>query len=611
MKTKRLLIPLGLVILAFVAGRFTVKSAGEDPRGANGDAAGLAAQATAWTCSMHPQIRQPSQGDCPICGMDLIPLTRGDDDPGPRAMRMSPSAMALADIETAVVERMPVERETRLVGRLYVDETRERSLTARFPARVEELFVNFEGVVVNQGDHLALVYSPELFAAQSELLTAYRHDPAGVIARAAREKLRLWDLLPGQIDQIIQRNSARERVELKAPIGGVVMRKHIKEGDYLQTGEVLFQIADLDALWLLMEAYESDLPWLRYGQTVSFSVEAFPGESFAGTIAFIAPEVDRTTRTVQVRVNVPNPDGRLKPGMFARGVVRTMLAADGRVRDPDLAGKWISPMHPEVVKDAPGVCDVCGMDLVPAAALGYVDAENSEAPLVVPASAVLRTGKRAVVYTRLPDDDAPVFEGREVTLGARAGDRFIVLEGLAEGEVVVSHGAFKIDSAMQIVAKPSMMNPEPDAPAAIRIELSGDLAKQLLPGYLALHAALAGDQFEPARAAVESMMELSGHQGEPGRLFHAMLNAKDLDGIRRPFFEQLSNAMIEAVQGHPSPDGVLYIMHCPMVYDDRGASWLQDEEELLNPYFGASMLYCGTTEEILGAGGHGDDHHER
>ena len=410
---------------------------------------------------MHPQIQQPEPGDCPICGMDLIPLESDSGaDLGPREMSMSKASRALADIQTSEVIREYPEAEIRLVGKLEYDETREKSLTARFPARIDELFVNFTGIRVKKGEHLAKVYSPDLQTAQRELLTSYRADPNSSITRAAKEKLRLWDLMPEQIEAIIESGEAKDHFVLKAPLGGVVVAKHVKEGDYLKTGEPLFKIVDLSELWAYLDAYESDLPWLRFGQDVAFTVESFPGETFHGQISFIEPEVDRKTRTIPIRVNVPNTDGKLKPGMFVRGVVQSRIAEDGQVYAPEFAGKWISPMHPEVVKDGPGQCDVCGMDLVPAEELGYVASEKQSAPLVVPTSAVLRTGKRAVVYVEKPDTERPTYEGREIVLGPRAGDYFLVTSGLDAGERVVTNGAFKIDSALQIQAKPSMMNPD-------------------------------------------------------------------------------------------------------------------------------------------------------
>ncbi|GAF96407.1 unnamed protein product, partial [marine sediment metagenome] len=229
----------------------------------------------------------------------------------------------------------------------------------------------------------------------------------------------------------------------------------------VETGTKIYTIADLSQVWVQLDAYESDLAWLRYGQQVEFTTETYPGEIFKGRITFINPVLDEDTRTVKVRVNVPNPDQKLKPGMFVRAQVRSQLAAGGQVFDASLIGKWISPMHPEIVKDGPGKCDICGMDLVPAEELGYpIPKRAPEAPLVIPSTAPLITGKRAVVYVRLPDREEPTFEGREVLLGQRAGDHYIVRHGLKEGELVVTAGNFKIDSALEIKARPSMMNPE-------------------------------------------------------------------------------------------------------------------------------------------------------
>ena len=561
---------------------------------------------TTWTCSMHPQIQTPEPGDCPICGMDLIPLEEdGSDDLGPRAMEMSASAMALAEIQTTPFIRDFPDAEVSLVGRLDYNETLMKSLAARFPLRIDRLFVNYTGATVQAGEHLAMVYSPELSSAQSELLMGVAHDPEGSLALAAREKLRLWDLLPEQIDAIIEGGEPTDNFELLAPIGGIVVNKHVNEGDYVQMGQPLFKIAVLDHLWLILDAYESDIQWLRFGQEVTFHVEAWPGEEFSGKIVFIEPELNRSTRTGRVRVDVPNPDGRLKPGMFARGTVRVKVAAGGEVFAPDLSGKWISPMHPEIVKDGPGQCDVCGMDLVPAESLGLVSNSPLEPPLLVPASAVLLTGKRAVAYVRLPDREQPAFEGREIALGPRAGDWYLVKEGLEEGERVVSRGAFKIDSALQIQARPSMMNPveDPNAVAERSLHISTETAGNILLDYFALQSAMAGDDFPSAREALMSMMDKTGHHGPLPDLVHEMLAAPDMAALRRPLFRTLSEAMIAAVEANPDAfSGEIYRMSCPMVYDDRednSADWLQNHSNLLNPYWGDVMLHCGLTKGRL------------
>ncbi|MDQ8185498.1 efflux RND transporter periplasmic adaptor subunit [Pelagicoccus sp. SDUM812002] len=587
-----------LIILTFLLGRCSAPDSPSSPE----HSTEINVENQKWTCSMHPQIQQAAAGTCPICGMDLIPVSKDSDaDLGPRAMSMSASSKSLADIQTTPVIRRFPEAEIRLVGKLDYDETKVKSLTARFPARIDDLFVNFIGVPVQKGDHLAIVYSPELLTAQSELLTAHRYDPDSSAARAAREKLRLWDLLPEQIESILASGQATDRFELKAPINGIVVQKNVDAGDYVKTGQPLFKIVDMSELWLQLEAYESDLAWLRFGQTVTFSVEAYPGQTFTGKVAFIEPELDRATRTVSVRVNVKNNDRKLKPGMFAKAIAHSKLAASGTVFSPEYAGKWISPMHPEIVKDHPGQCDVCGMDLVPAEELGYIEDPNTQAPLVIPASSVLRTGKRAVVYIEKPNTSRPTFEGREIELGPRAGDVFLVSSGLNEGDRVVTQGAFKIDSALQIQAKPSMMNP---IPASVNAEpadidtLAAESVAAALPSYLELQTALAADDLRAAKVAVDGLHHSLGHGSPIDSTLHALVESQTLDEIRRPHFETLSRAFLEAVSENPDIfSQELYRMHCPMVYPDRGADWLQSSGDLRNPYFGASMLTCGEVIE--------------
>ncbi len=604
---------IGLITIGLVIGRLTAPShdLGDDTP-ATGESA-----PSEYTCSMHPQIRQPNPGKCPICAMDLIPAGQADkDDAGPREISFSPHAKALAQIQTTPVERRIPEAEVRLFGRVEVDESRARTVTARFPARIERLYVNFTGVRVKAGDHLAEVFSPELLTAQAELLSAVRFNDARAI-RAAREKLGLWGLSDGAIRAIEQRGEPSDKMDIDSPLGGFVTERLASEGDYVETGTVLFRIADLSTVWVILDAYERDKPWLRFGQPVEFTVEALPGRTFEGKIAFIPPVLDTATRTFRMRVNVPNEDLALRPGMFVTGIVRSQVAGEGLVLDPSLEGKWISPMHPEIVKDGPGECDVCGMDLVPAAELGYQAMGDVEAPLMVPASAVLQTGRRAVVYVEVPDRERPTYEGREIILGPRAGEAFIVVSGLTEGDRVVTNGAFKIDSALQLLAKPSMMSaPDPDAPPELNAspEMKGALGK-LLEGYFPIWRALAGDDLDAAKSAAQTL-ESATHQfhGQPGDqeaqdFFEGLLAdiSKHAGAIAkveeieqaRVSFEPLSMALIRASQSVGLPEGFdVYLAYCPMTFEGRRADWLQDDEELLNPYFGASMLRCGDFEPL-------------
>lgn len=460
-----------IIIAAFLAGFFV--RGGKVTQEKTPDTATMQSQQQWWTCAMHPQIRQPKPGKCPICFMDLIPISQESPRAAGREISFSNEAIKLMEIETTMVERKFVEAQIYMVGKVDYDESRIKYITAWVPGRIDRLYVDFTGIQVSKGDHMVYLYSPQLISAQAELLQAaeaqkkLKPDSSEFLIHstdetlnAAREKLRLLGLTVEQIQEVEKTGQPTDHITITTPIGGIVIEKNVSQGAYIDTGTKIYTIADLSEVWVKLDAYESDLVWLRYGQKVELAVEAYPGEIFKGTISFISPTLDPQTRTAKLRVNVPNPDGKLKPEMFVHAIVRSKVAMGGMVMDPNMAGKWICPMHPSVVKESSGQCDICSMDLVTTESLGYVSAKQFEAPLVIPATAPLITGKRAVVYVGLPDPNKPSFEGREVVLGPRAGDYYIVEKGLAQGDIVVTKGNFKIDASLQIQAKPSMMNPQ-------------------------------------------------------------------------------------------------------------------------------------------------------
>ncbi|UCF77863.1 MAG: efflux RND transporter periplasmic adaptor subunit [Candidatus Eiseniibacteriota bacterium] len=621
---------------------------------------------TLWTCSMHPQIQLPKPGKCPICFMDLIPVETGSDgdELDPNQIRMSETAVKLANIQTTPVIRAYAERSIRMVGKLDYDETRVAYMTAWVPGRLDRLFVDYTGARVSKGDHMVHMYSPELIATQEELLQAIKAvralDNGGSIVlkntaretvTSAREKLRLYGLSDEQIAEIESAGEPRSHLTIQAPIGGVVVHKDAREGMYVQTGTRIYTIADLSKLWVLLEAYESDLPWLKYGQHIAFTSPSFPGETFDAVISFIDPVVDPKTRTVDVRAVVSNEDGRLKPQMFVSGVVFSQLGGNGNVMSLKLAGKWICPTHPEIVKDGPGKCDVSGRDLVPAEQLGFTAGESTSAgaPLLIPATSPLVTGKRAVVYVQIPSERGPIFEGRQVVLGPRAGEYYVVAEGLEEGELVVTNGAFKIDSELQIQAKPSMMSPEGGVAVAVhdhgqetspkaqekvpvseaedegehaeRLEVSEEARAALTPlydAYFKTQMALANDELETAKkgfaelaSGVEStdMGLFAGEAHAPWMKMSGALtaasktgkSAKEIETARDAFFH-VSLAIIDLHDafGHATGD-TYYLVFCPMARDNEGAHWLQKEDVVWNPFYGESMLRCGEIKQELHA----------
>jgi Cu(I)/Ag(I) efflux system membrane fusion protein len=564
--------------------------------------------------------------------MDLIPMPDDAGAGGRRELVVSEEAARLMEIETSVVRRMFVTNEIRMVGKLDYDETRIKNITAWVPGRIDRLYVDFTGITVSKGDHMVYLYSPELISAQAELIQASKSaasltaEASDLVRRstlamleAGREKLRLLGLTAEQVDKIENSGKPVTHITIYSPIGGIVIDKKATEQMYVDTGTHIYTVADLSRLWVRLDAYESDLPWIRYGQKVEFTTEAYPGEAFEGTITFIDPVLNAKTRTVKLRVNVDNPDGKLKPNMFVRAIARSRIAQTGKVMIPEMAGKWICPMHPEVVKDTVSGCDICGMDLVTTESLGYVKADtDKEPPLVIPASAPLITGTRAVVYVQVPMAEKPTFEGRDIVLGSRAGDYYIVKSGLDEGETVVTNGNFKIDSAMQIQTKPSMMSSKGQTRRQT-VTIPDEFRKQfrhVVEGYLALQGALAGDDVtkaaqEAARTtkalAQVDMGLLSGQahriwmqrSSTMARALKTTEKTGDIEEVRKAF-RTFSDELISVLgRFEITWQGPLYKIHCPMAFNDTGADWLQKDKDIRNPYFGASMLKCGVIKQVI------------
>lgn len=368
-------------------------------------------EAGEWTCSMHPQIRQDKPGKCPICAMDLIPVRKSsfsDEAIDPNAIQLSEEAVALADVQTSKISRQNPVKQVRLYGKIVPDERSLQSQTAHVSGRIESLNVDFTGETVRAGQTLATLYSPELFTAQQELLEAIRMGQPQLI-QAAREKLYLWKMTDAQIAAIEKSGSISPVVEIKSNTSGIVLSKRVSQGDYVSQGAILFDVANLTKVWALFDAFEVDLPFLSKGDPVEFTLQALPGKKFSGKISFIDPILNTTTRTAKVRVEVPNASLELKPEMYATANVSAPL-------------------------------------------------RNYKNEIIVPQTAVLWTGKRAIVYVKQPDTNTPAFLMREVELGPSLGNSYVILNGLREGEEIVTNGVFAIDASAQLEGKTSMMN---------------------------------------------------------------------------------------------------------------------------------------------------------
>lgn len=387
---------------------------------------------TIWTCSMHPSIRMKEPGKCPICGMDLIPLVQGGSASiDPDALHLTPEAAQIANVMTSVVSRQRPVKDVRLYGKVDADERKLQSQVAHVSGRIESLNVNFTGESVSEGQLLGTIYSPGLVNAQQELLEAAgMKDSQPAIYEAAKEKLRQWKLTDKQISDIESSGEVQNSLGIFSNTAGVIIAKRVNKGDYVSQGTVLFDIADLSSVWILFDAYESDILYIKKGEQISFTLQALPGENFTGKIAFIDPVIDPVTRVARVRVEAGNRSGMLKPGMFATGNVSAMPA-------------------------------------------GFKD------DIVIPRSAVLWTGKRSIVYVKQDNPEGPLFKLREIELGPALAGGYIVKEGLSEGEEIVTNGTFSVDAAAQLQGKPSMMNQAASISAQTdqhpKIENNGDI----------------------------------------------------------------------------------------------------------------------------------------
>lgn len=367
-----------------------------------------------WTCSMDPQVKQPGPGKCPKCGMDLIKMEKGmtpTSDIDPDAVMFSDEAMALANIETTVVGTPEGQKEIRLFGKIEPDQRQQQSQSAYVAGRIERLAINAVGDHVGKGQTLAVIYSPELYTAEQELVSALGTGQQ-VLVDAATEKLRLLNIPQSQIDEVIRSGKASPYVQLKANTSGTVVKKLIEQGDYVRQGQSLLQIANLSRVWAVFQAYETDLPFIHRGQQLQFTAEALPGETFTGRVTFIDPILNGQTRTAGVRVEMANGGGRFKPEMLLVGNVAASMQ------------------------------------------------KYADEGVIIPKSAVLWTGRRSVVYVKDDVEEQPTFLLRQVTLGPSLPDGYVVLDGLAEGEEIVTNGVFAIDAAAQLDGKRSMMNQE-------------------------------------------------------------------------------------------------------------------------------------------------------
>ena len=541
-----------------------------------------------WTCSMHPQIMQPEAGDCPICGMDLIPTESSADGLMADQFKLTENAMALANIETSVVGNHKTENNAiKLSGKIVENEEGNAVQVSYFSGRIEQLNVSFTGEEVQKGQLLATIYSPELYAAQQELITATAlKESQPALYKAVRNKLKLWKLSESQINEIETSGKVKENFPVYATVSGTVSEKLVEEGNHIKQGQPLLKIANLSTVWANFDVYENQINRFKRGQEVFVITNAYPNKVFKSKVDFIDPVLDAKTRTVKLRVVLNNKDEVFKPGMFVEAKIKGIIS-------------------------------------------------SKEEVVTIPSSAVLWTGKRSVVYLKANSNE-PIFEMLEITLGNKVGDNYEVVEGLNNGDEIVTNGTFTVDAAAQLQGKKSMMNKEGGKTTTgheghLGTEVSTSLdnknerlnvskgfqnqLKAVFEEYIKLKDALVKDDLNNVMVASKRLLNnlskvdmklLTDKEGHA----HWMSLEKVIKTVatsiskmsnikgQRNYFKQLSSNIATALEVFGINEKV-YHQFCPMADNNNGAYWLSKEEKVINPYFGEAMLTCGEVKQVI------------
>ena len=574
MKNNTIFIYIGLLAVGILLGWLFFGASSN--KGAEAHQNHVASKDQMWTCSMHPQILQSEPGDCPICGMDLIPAHTEVDGLASNEIKMSANAMALANIQTTVVGNASNtnDHEMSLSGKIMVNEEANAVQVSYFEGRIEKLYVNFTGEEVRKGQLLATLYAPNLVAAQQELITtSHMKSSQPALYEAVRNKLKLWKLSESQINQIESSGKVRENFPIYATVSGTVSQKLAEEGDYVKQGQAIVKLSDLSTVWATFDAYENQISALKEGQELAVHTKAYPHKNFEATLSFIDPIVNMKSRTVAVRATLKNREEELKPGMFVTAKVHSS-------KDNDEASK-----------------------------------------ISIPATAVLWTGERSLVYVKTNPNE-PVFEMREVTLGTKNENSYTIIKGLSKGEEIVTNGTFTVDAAAQLQGKKSMMNAIGEGSEAIttnagskmQMTLPDAFQKEfqgLLPSYFKMSDAFVAsdsDQVSYFSAVMVNEMKAlplgnlaameKAHVAKSIEMLEAMSSNSEIESQRANLVILNENMVRLALLLNSNPKKI-YVQKCPMANSNKGAMWLSTEKEIKNPYYGDAMLTCGSVIDTI------------
>ncbi len=529
MKTLLIILPIALVSVA--AGWIAAMSM-HDAALAMKPAAGER-KVLFYQSPMHPWVKSDKPGQCTVCGMALVPVYDGGksfDTAAADIVMLPQGSPNVVGVKTGEVKRQKLVRTLRVAGLIEGDDSKNRVLSAYTQGRIDRLYVNYEGAEVKEGQPLASFFSRPLLAAASEYRLSLKQ--GGAVLAAASNRLMQFGLTPGQIASIPDRKEDDIHFELSSPVTGTVIKRHVYEGQSVMEGERLFEFAVFSTMWFQFVAYEQDLPFIALDQKVVITVPALPGRTFAATVKFINPNLDDMTRSARVRVEVDNADRLLRRKLYA---------------------------HATVALEAPEV-------------------------LAVPRSAVLWPGRSPRVFV---EKEGGAYQHRSLQLGRAGDDAWEVLNGLREGERVVTSGNMLIDGQAQLN---NNMTPPADEP----VMLANEAVKHYLDAVAVLTDALAGDNLKAYLAAVKKLPAAPAELPVKARLGAA---ASDLLAARKaflPFSQEVSALALPLRSQMPE----LKVLHCPMTGDlwpgaPSNARWIQFSAALRNPYWGKDMLDCG------------------
>ena len=525
-----------------------------------------------WTCTMHPQIKRDEPGDCPICGMELIKADFNSSGLSVNQFKMTNNALALAGIETTVIGigGNSSNASLTLSGELTINKDETATQPAHFNGRVEQLFVKSVGQEVYKGQKIATVYSAELVAAQQELITASRMKKSQPkLYDAVRAKFKNWMIQTSILDQVENTGNVITQFPVYSHVSGVVTEISINEGSHITMGEPIFKVSNLSSVWAEFDAYENQIQELKTGQKLRIKTNAYPDRNFEGVITFIDPLLNTDSRTVSVRAVLKNTEDIFKPGMFVSAEVDATSA-------------------------------------------------NFENRLQIPATAVLWTGERSLVYVK-PNPAEPVFEMREVTLGPKSGANYNILNGLSNGEEIVTNGTFTVDAAAQLLGKKSMMNNDQNGLNGENIGLQMKLPenfqnqlKKIIPYYLKLKDAFIASETDVVSKTAQNLnSEFSklpwneldniakSHFSRIKKMLTAIETSNSLEN-QREHFVAFNEDMVALVNATSALEHLLYLQRCPMANNSKGAVWLSDSKKIENPYYSDTMVNCGSVINTLG-----------